>query len=371
MYLTKSRTAVLAALTAMIVLLSGCGGNTNGETSANSSQSKGSSSAKADSSSANVTPKSETYFIFDTVVTVKIYDNKAEKQNFEDIRSLLEDIDSKISRTSEVSEISKVNKASGQAPVKVSADTFELVSKALDYARRTDGQFDPAIGNLVTLWNIGHEGAHVPPADQIEKAQKLCDYRKIQMKAETNEIYLEEAGMSIDLGSIGKGYAADVIADYITGHGFKSAIIDLGGNVFAVGQKLGGKNWTIGIQDPDKERGNPIGNISVDNKTIVTSGIYERFFIENGKLYQHIINPKTGYPVDNNLSSVTIVTDRSADADALSTTTFVLGVDEGLKFVENIPNTEALFITKDKKLYATSGFKQMLKKTNDDYTFAN
>lgn len=318
-----------------------------------------------------VQPKSKTYFIFDTVVTVKIYDNRASEQNFKELSDLLTDIDQRISRTGETSEIYQVNASSGIAPVKVSAETFNLVSNALEYAERTNGLFDPAIGKLVSLWNIGHEDAHVPPEQEIAEAARLTDYRKIEMHEDTQEIYLQEKGMAIDLGSIGKGYAADQIYDYLAEQGFASAIIDLGGNVYAMGQKPNGNDWNIGIQDPDLERGNPIGSIRVNDKTVVTSGIYERYFIENGKLYQHILDPGTGYPVDNGISSVTIVTEKSTDADALSTTLFVLGIEKGLEFIENTPDTEALFITKDKKLYATSGFKELLNKTNDSYTFAD
>ncbi|MNI11662.1 Thiamine biosynthesis lipoprotein ApbE precursor [compost metagenome] len=318
-----------------------------------------------------VQPISETYFIFDTIVNVKIYDNRATKQNLEDIDALLNNIDQKINRQLEGSEIYQVNENSGVSAVQVSEETFDLVAKAMEYAKRTNGMFDPAIGNLVSLWNIGHEGAHVPESEEIDEAIKFCDYRKIELNEANQEIYLQEKGMSIDLGSIGKGYAADKIYEYLADQGFNSAIIDLGGNVYAMGQKPGNQKWNIGIQDPDQDRGNSIGSIKVEDKTIVTSGIYERFFIEDGKLYQHILDPRTGYPVDNDISSVTIVTNSSTNADALSTTLFVLGIEDGLKFIENTEDTEALFISKDKKLYASSGFKEMLNKTNDNYEFAN
>lgn len=370
----KNKTPILLfTLVLLAALLGGCGGagSAAGGAAGGAGRTAG-GSAGAEPAQANaVQPKSQTYFIFDTVVTVRIYDERAAEQNFKDLDALLKEIDSRISRTDSSSEIYKVNANSGIAPVKVSTETFNLMAKALDYAKRTDGRFDPAIGNLVSLWNIGHEGAHVPPEEEIAEAKRLTDYRKIELNEAAQEIYLQEKGMSIDLGSIGKGYAADRIYDYLANQGFHSAIIDLGGNVYAMGAKPNGDEWNIGIQDPGKERGNSIGTIRVNDKTIVTSGIYERFFIENGKLYQHILDPTTGYPVDNGISSVTIVTDKSADADALSTTLFVLGIEKGLEFIENTPNTEALFITKDKKLYATSGFKQLLHKTNDSYTFAN
>ncbi|AZK44926.1 FAD:protein FMN transferase [Paenibacillus lentus] len=348
-----------------MTLLAGCGTNSNPSTNSVSKNQKTANDHES------IKPMAETFFIFDTVVNVKIYDNRATREHFNEIEALLKDIDSKISRTLESSEIYQVNVNSGKSAVKVSSETFELVIKALDYAKRTDGKFNPAIGNLVTLWNIGHENAKVPDANLIEAARTLNDYRLIDLNQDTQEIYLQKEGMAIDLGSIGKGYAADAIYDYLQEQGFSSAIIDLGGNIYAMGQKPGGKMWNIGIQDPDKNRGNSIGTLQVEDKTVVTSGIYERFFIEDGKLYQHILDPETGYPVDNGISSVTVVTKHSTDADALSTTLFVLGIEEGLKFIEDTPDTEALFISKEQKLYATSGFKNMLNKTNDSYTFAN
>lgn len=355
---------VLITMTMFATLLSGCGG-------ANEAANTKAGTSEQQTPSQVVQPIAETYFIFDTIVNVKIYDNRATKQNLEEIDALLKNIDQKINRQLEGSEIYQVNKNSGVAAVQVSEETYTLVAKAIDYAKRTNGMFDPAIGNLVSLWNIGHEGAHVPEPKEIDEAKRFCDYRKIELNEANREIYLQEKGMSIDLGSIGKGYAADKIYEYLADQGFSSAIIDLGGNVYAMGQKPGNQKWTIGIQDPDQERGNSIGKIKVEDKTIVTSGIYERFFIENGKLYQHILDPRTGYPVDNEISSVTIVTNSSTDADALSTTLFVLGIKDGLAFIENTPDTEALFITKDKKLYASSGFKELLNKTNDSYEFAD
>ncbi|MDQ0089307.1 thiamine biosynthesis lipoprotein [Paenibacillus anaericanus] len=360
----RNKSAILLVIISIVsTLIGGCGNSGNAkEPTANKEQPQ---------AQQNNGPMKETFFIFDTVVNVSIYDDRATKENLKDIEDLLNKIDNKISRTNSESEIFKVNANSGIAPVQVSPDTFELVSIAIDYAKRTNGLLDPSIGRLVTLWNIGHEGAHVLPIEEIAPMQQLCDYRKIEMNEETHEIYLQDKGMEIDLGSYGKGYAADAVYDYLAEQGFSSAIIDLGGNVFAMGQKPTGEDWNIGIQDPTQERGIPIGSIRINDKTVVTAGIYERYFIEDGKMYPHIINPKTGYPVDNNISSVTIITDRSTDADTMDTALVLLGIEEGLKFVENIPNAEVLFITKDKKLYASSGFKEMLNKTNDSYTYAN
>ncbi|MGF7050257.1 thiamine biosynthesis lipoprotein [Paenibacillus sp. DS2015] len=339
----------LLLLLAFVIILTGCG------------DSKQSSSVK-------VEPVSKSFYVFDTIVQVKVYDGGTTEQNFTDIKQILDTIEIQMNRSNDNSEIADVNRNAGIQPVQVSDETFMVVSKALDYSERSKGGFNLAIGPLVSLWNIGHEGAHVPSADQIEEAMKVIDYEDVILNSDKKEIYLNEQGMSIDLGAIAKGYAADRIVEYLQDKGFKSAIIDLGGNVFAMGKKPGDQLWTIGIQDPNEARGNPIGNIHVDNQTIVTSGIYERFFVEDGKHYHHLLDSKTGFPIDNNLSSLTILTDKSIDADGLSTSVYALGIEEGLKFIENLDNTEALFITKDKKLYASPGFLELLEKTNDEYT---
>lgn len=320
------------------------------------------------SSSINVEPVSKSFYIFETIVQVKVFDSGTTEQNFTDIKEILDTIEIQMNRSNDKSELSDVNRNAGIKPVKVSDETFKVVSKAVDYSERSNGGFNLAIGPLVSLWNIGHEGAHVPKANQITEAMKVIDYKNVILNPDKKEIYLSEKGMSIDLGAIAKGYAADKIVEYLQDKGFKSAIVDLGGNVFAMGKKPGDQLWTIGIQDPNESRGNPIGNIHVENQTIVTSGIYERFFVENGKHYHHLLDSKTGFPIDNNLSSLTILTDKSIDADGLSTSVYALGIEKGLKFIENLEHTEALFITKDKKLYASSGFLKLLEKTNDDYT---
>jgi thiamine biosynthesis lipoprotein len=321
-------------------------------------------------SSSNVTgePVSKSFYVFDTVVQVRIYDETVTEQNFEDIQGILDTIEIQMNRSNDKSELADVNRNAGVKPVAVSEDTFLVVSKALEYSERSEGRFDVAIGPLVSLWNIGHEGAKVPPMDEINAALKLTNYKNVKLDPDKREVYLTEKGMALDLGSIAKGFAADKMVQYLQDKGFKSAIVDLGGNVFAMGKKPGDQLWTIGIQDPDESRGNPIGTIHVDNKTIVTSGVYERFFVENGKHYHHILDPQTGFPVENNINSVTILTDKSIDADGLSTTLFALGVEKGLEFVEQTNNADALFITTDKKIYASSGIRELLKISNDNYT---
>lgn len=316
------------------------------------------------------TPASETYYIFDTVITVKVYDPDVPTKHFDEIKALLERIDREMNRQRKDSEIDRVNRQAGKGGVLVSEETYRVVRMALEYAAATDGKFDPTVGPLVDLWGIGQEEAAVPDAAELEQALMQVNYRDAALDEATLSVALARPGMSLDLGAIAKGYAADLIAEYLRGQGYHKAIIDLGGNVLAMGSRPDGSGWRIGIQDPGEQRGNPLGMLEAQDRTIVTSGIYERYFHQDGAHYHHILDTRTGYPVDNNLLSVTIVTDESMQADAMSTSVFALGLADGMKFVESREDAEAIFITKDKEVYLTSGLKDQFRLTREDYRLA-
>ncbi|MED1787291.1 MULTISPECIES: FAD:protein FMN transferase [Brevibacillus] len=318
-----------------------------------------------------IQPQSESFFIYDTIVTVRVYDDRMTDKHFKELEARMKEIESHLSRTLQGSEVYRINEQAGKQAVPVSRETYEVIKKSIQFAELSEGQFDPAIGPLVSLWNIGHDNAKVPSEEKLTEALQVIDYHQIVLDDAKRTVFLKQPNMAIDLGGIGKGYAADQIAVYLTEKGFTSAIIDLGGNILALGKKPNGNDWIIGIQDPDRNRGNQLGKLKVTNKTVVTSGIYERYFEENGKLYHHILNPATGYPVENNLFSVSIITNESADADALSTTGFALGLEKGMPFMESLPNVEAIFITKDKNVYITSGLKGNWELTNEQYKMAN
>lgn len=322
---------------------------------------------RAKDNSQALQPKTESYFMFDTIISIKVYDERMTEAHFADIREILQYIDATMSRTVESSEISQVNANAGIQAVSVSEETFALVQKALDYAEWSDGAFDPTVGPLVDLWGIGNEGAKVPDPDTLAATVDLIDYRNVEMDEASLTIRLKEAGMALDLGAIAKGYAGDRISEYLTDNGFDSAIIDLGGNIIAHGSKPGDVPWTIGVQSPDETRGEAIGHVKIRNQTVVSSGVYERFFIEDGVRYHHILSTEEGYPIDNGLESVTIITDQSADADALSTTVFALGLERGRTFIERLDNTEAVFITSKKEVFVTAGLQDRLVMTNDEY----
>jgi len=315
----------------------------------------------------SVSPVSETYFIFDTIVQIRVYDDSFTEDQFAAIGAILERIDARLNRHESGSEIERVNLNAGKQPVQVSEETFNVVKTALEYAEWSQGRFDPTIGPLVDLWGIGNEGAAVPAEDRIEERLALVDYRQVELDPEAHTVFLKKTGMSLDLGAIGKGYAADVVAAWLKENGVRSAILDLGGNLMALGEKPGGKAWSIGIQDPADNRGEHLGIVPARDLTLVSSGIYERYFKQDGKVYHHILDTGTGYPVDNELLSVTIVTNRSTEADALSTSVFAMGLERGMAAVESRENTEAIFVTKDNKLYVTSGLAESFTVTNPSY----
>lgn len=315
-------------------------------------------------------PISENYFIFDTVVSVRVYDERMNAEHFAEIKALLEHINETMNRFEEGSEVTSINHSAGKAAVQVSEETFYIIKTAKEYAERSGGKFDPTVGPLTDLWAIGNGGSKVPKRTAIEDAKQHVTHTKLLLNENDKSVKLAESGMTLDLGAIAKGYAADVVAEYLSEQGFSSAIIDLGGNVLAMGSKPNKSPWLIGIQSPEEKRGEHLGTVAVRNKTIVTSGVYERYFIDNEQLYHHIMDPFTGYPVLNDLASVTIVTEKSINADALSTAVFAQGLEAGLEFVETMDDVEAIFVTADKKVYVTAGLKDIFKLTSEDYQMA-
>jgi thiamine biosynthesis lipoprotein len=245
-----------------------------------------------------------------------------------------------------------------------------VISKALEYARLTNGAFDPSVGPLVKLWNIGNGGEKVPPEKEILAAKALVGWRDVEIDNAAHTVFLKRPGMRLDLGAIAKGYAADEIEKIMEKNKVKAAIIDLGGNIFVYGSKRDKSLWRVGIQNPDSSRGAYLGIVTGTQMTVVASGIYERFFIENGKRYHHILSTQNGFPIDNGLVSVSIISESSIDADALSTSLFILGIQRGLDFLKQFPDTYAVFIDKDKKVYLSPGASKKFTLNDKSYTFA-
>ena len=254
-------------------------------------------------------------------------------------------------------ELLSVNRAPAGTATPVSPDTFAVLSAALDYSRVSNGAFDVTIWPLVTLWSIGSGGETVPPEEQIAAARDLVDYTDLTLHADET-VTLARDGMGVDVGAIAKGYAADEAERILRDAGVTSALLDFGGNILVIGAKPDDSLWRIGIQRPDAERSRYIGIIHTANRTVVTSGPYERFFVEDGIRYHHILDPETGYPSRNGLVQVTIVADRSIDADALSTTSYVLGLTAAYELIESISGVDAVFATEERELFLTSGLQE-------------
>ena len=288
-------------------------------------------------------------FYLDTVITLS-----AHTENVQVLKDALEECgryEQLLSRTIEGSDVWRINHAGGN-PVEVSDDTVAILRCALDIAQKTNGAFDVTIAPVSTLWNFSAGEAVIPDADEISKAAALVDYTRLSIDG--NTVTLPE-GMMIDLGGIAKGYIADAVKAYLAGRGVTSALLSFGGNIVAIGVKPDGSPWKVGIQDIDRPTGEYM-RVSLNfGGSTVTSGIYERGFELDGAYYHHILNPRTGWPVENELASVTIFSESSAWGDALSTAAFALGTEKGTEMIEGIGGVEALFIAKDRSMTATSG----------------
>jgi len=309
------------------------------------------------------------FFFLNSILTLDIYDTGLDNAKInQEVEDRVRELENKMSTKIATSEVSKINDNAGIDKVKVSDDTFTVIKEALKYGKISKGKFDITVGNLVDLWGIGTENEKVPSKEEIQKALATVDYNKVEIDDNNKTVFLKDKGMKIDLGAIAKGYVADDIVKILEKDGVKSAIINLGGNVYVYGNKAG-KNFKIGIRNPlSPDPNDYLGIYQSQNESVVTSGVYERFFEKDGKRYHHILSTSDGYPIDNNLISTSIITKSSMDADALSTTTFALGLEEGLKLIENTKNTEAMFITADKKIYMTSGLKEKFELKNSDFT---
>lgn len=303
-----------------------------------------------------------------TTCTVTLYDRNPEPI-LDAAFGRIRDIDWRMKYTGNESEVVALNRSAGGEGVRLSESTLEVLKRGLYFSELGEGSFDITIGPLVSLWGIGKDvEGEVPPREEIDAALELIDYRRVAVNGDT--VSLLDPGMSVDLGGIAKGYAADELVELFEAEQVEHALINLGGNVYAHGTKPDGSLWRIGVQDPESNRGAYLGVISVADRAVVTSGPYERFFIQDGKRYHHILDTETGYPVDNGVSSVTIVAESSMDADALSTAVFVLGTERGIALVESLDGVEALVITTDKLLHPSSGFRELFSLTGEEYRFA-
>ena len=345
-----------ASLILCPAVLSGCSTQTkSGENTATDSQE----------------PISSTAIKLNTAVTVTIYDSQ-DRNLLTECMNLCDKYEKVFSRTATDSELYKLNHRK-LTPAEGTEDTYqvsdslaELVSEGLDYSQLSEGAFDIAIEPLTSLWDFTAEDPQIPKDSLIQAALPKCDYHNISVDKDKNEITLKTNDTAIELGAIAKGYIADRLRDYLVSQNVKSAIINLGGNVLCIGEKPDNSAFKIGIQKPFADRSETIAVMDIRDKSVVSSGIYERCFEQDGTLYHHLLNPETGYPYDNGLIAVTIISDKSVDGDALSTTCFALGLEDGMKLAESLDDVQAFFVTSDYEIHYTKDFRKKIKVTETE-----
>jgi len=301
----------------------------------------------------------KTIYALNTIITIDLMDQGTEilmNKLVARIHEIEADISSKLS----TSQLAEIEKNAGKNYVPVSEDTYRIIEKALEFAKLSKGKFDPTIGPIIRLWGIGTEEAKVPTSEEIKTALTYVDYQKVHLNEEDKSVYLEKAGMSLELGGIAKGYVADALIQLLEAAGTTRAMLSLGGNIYAYGEKTEKRFWRVAIQNPYGEPGSYFGYLEVKNKTVVTSGAYERYLEVKGKRYAHIFNALTGYPVEGEVISVTVVGENSMAADALSTILFTLPIEEGLTLIEDMPELECIYVDKEKKIYLSSGLENSL-----------
>ncbi len=289
---------------------------------------------------------SETRFVLDTVATLTA---DCSKETLNGAFELCESYDKLLSRTNKESDVYKLNNYDGFTDV--NEGTLKIIERSIYYSKLTDGKFDITICPVSELWDFKNQ--IVPPKDEIAEALKNVDYEAIEIK----DAKINLNGKKIDLGGIGKGFIADKIKTFFKEMGVPSGIINLGGNVVVFGDE-----YKVGIQNPFSD--GIIATLSIKDKSAVTSGIYQRYIEQDGKFYHHIIDPATGYSVENSLASVTVIGDSSLDCDALSTVCMLTGLEKGLEIIETQPETEAVFIDKEKNITLSSG---LYKKNSNIY----
>lgn len=302
-------------------------------------------------------PISQVGFYLDTVIQITLYDtdgSEACARNIKECFSLIDHYEQILSATIEGSDIWNINHSGGN-PVTVSDDTADLLATALCYSELSGGKVDVTVLPLSELWNFGSDSENRIPNDAaVQEALSHIDYRKVHIDG--NTVMLTDPLAAIDLGFIAKGYIADRLKDYLLSQGVSNACISLGGNLVTINNKPDGTPYRIGIQRPFANEGETVTTLEVTDSSVVSSGVYERYFYEDGILYHHLLDTQTGYPADNNIAGVTILSSSSVEADALSTTCYFMGISAGMELIESLDGTEALFITKDGTLYRSSGF---------------
>ena len=299
----------------------------------------------------NTTPMTYEFKAFNTINTVVAFtDDLTIPQR---VDSLVKRYELLFSRTNPQSQLSRINNALGKAVV-VDPELAQFITLALEYCKQSNGLFDITIGSVLRLWDF--KGGVVPNEQSITDALRDVDYQAVHVEGAS--VRLNNPKATIDLGGIAKGYIADKIIEMLSEHSVQSGLVNLGGNVMVLGEKPDGSAWNVGIRLPESslyQAGDEaFASLFVRDSSVVTSGIYERAFIDQERLYHHILDPNTGYPAQTDLLGATIVSKKSLDGDGYSTTLIILGLERAIQFIEDRPGLEAVFVTTEGEVLATS-----------------
>lgn len=300
----------------------------------------------------------KTGFFFDTIISIRIAHDDAEEL-LEETFAICSKFEDTFSRTRESSELYQLNhRISGQ--VTVSKELGDLITSGFHYYDITQGKFDITVAPLLDLWDYKSEDPAVPDQNKIQEAVSKIDLAQVHDEG-GGTFSFDNQETQIDVGALAKGYMSDRIKDYLVSKGVTSGTINLGGNVLTIGSKTDGSSWKVGIQKPFAERNEILAYVESKGGSVVTSGTYERYFEKDGKIYHHILDPDTGYPVDNDIVQVTILSDKSDIGDGLSTSCLLLGLNKGKELIEQMDGVEAVFVT-DAGDIVTTGDVKLIKK---------
>ncbi len=296
-----------------------------------------------------------------TYISLKIFHEKGEEL-LDQAETMLQDYNNRFSANDDSSQLMQVNLNAGKRAVKVDDDLFWLIKKAKEVSVQSEGAFNLAIGPVIKLWSIGFDDAHLPSDEEIVEKLELVDPRKVMLHEEGKEVYLKEEGMEIDLGAIAKGYFADELKEFFMSQGVEEGIVDLGGNVLTIGGSPTREDgyWRIGIQNPFVEEREPFLVLKIKDKSVVTSGINERKMEVDGKEYHHIFDGKTGYPMENDLASISIISEESIEGEIWTTILFSESSSEAIEKIRAIPDIDGLVVNKEGEAFLTESVMQMI-----------
>ena len=296
-------------------------------------------------------------FLMGTLVEISVFEKNKDiahlaiQNAFNEIQRMEELMSTRILN----SEISKINRSAGLQPVPVSLEVFDVIDRALYWAKQTDGALDISLEPVQELWDFDGDHPSLPDKNVLEQALSKVDYRKIRLENQT--VFLTEEGMALHLGAIAKGYAVDRAINILKESNIHHALVNAGGDLKTLGRKPDQTAWKIGLQHPRKPE-SLLASFSLSGKAAATSGDYQKYFDHEGTRYHHILNPKTGYPVPGVMSAM-VVAETVMDADALSTALFVMGAKRGLAFINSLNDTEGLLVDQDKTPYLSQGMEDL------------